>query len=212
MREGALIPNAMAGEHANTRFIRAGVHISLLSNSASVKAKLLLSSIALGCLLVPAYALDWEAAKRDAAQVTVVNCEPVPLVEGTGKGQFLKVGKKLTDAGAQVFVQAPGKKTSNVADLSVTKDGWVLIAAHYGYEGNSQGDWDKEAWDEKKFKKGAWQVLQKTEMGGPLVDSDNREWVVFAKRLKAGTTMRLVVNKYSYPHVIALGANQPGGG
>jgi len=50
--------------------------------------------------------------------------------------------------------------------------------------------------------------LQKTEIGGPLDDTDNKEWVVFAKRLKAGTSMCLIVEKYSYPHVIVLGGEK----
>jgi hypothetical protein len=148
------------------------------------------------------YALDWEAAKRNAGEVTVVNCAPIPLTAENGK--FLKIPQKLSDAGAQIFVEANGKKTGNTADFAVTKEGWVLIAAHYGYEGNTQGNWLKERWDEKQFKKRGWQVLQKTEMGGPLVDKENREWMVFAKRLKAGETARMVTNKYSYPHIIVL--------
>ncbi|MEA3186548.1 MAG: hypothetical protein QOD99_378 [Chthoniobacter sp.] len=144
-------------------------------------------------------AVDWPAVQRTAGEATVVNMKAEPLVEG---GYWSKVPKKFLELKAQIFSDEHGKKTNGVADLTVTKEGWIFVACDYGYEGNQQGGWMDERWEEKDFKKRGWSVLGKAE--GALVDKGNREWVVFAKHLKAGETLRLRANKYNAPHVILV--------
>jgi len=149
-----------------------------------------------------AMAVDWESARRTPAELTVLNCEAVPLTAGQGKGQFLKVPAKLD--GAVIFVESNGKKIGNTADFTVTKEGWLFVVAHYGYEGNSSGDWDDKRWDEAKFKKNGWEEVTSKSMGGPLVNGGNAEMKVFAKRVRPKDSMRLVVNKYSAPALLVF--------
>jgi hypothetical protein len=163
----------------------------------------LLSTIVAVCAAAPSlFAIDWQSAQRNPAQITVVNCEPVPLSVGEGRGQFLKVPAKLD--GALVFVEANGKKTGNTADFTVLKEGWLLIASDYSYQGNSSGDWDEKRWTEKEFKKNGWEMLADKQMGGTLVDKGNKEWKVFAKRVRPKDSMRLITNKYGYPKLIVF--------
>jgi hypothetical protein len=153
-------------------------------------------------------AVDWEAARRTPAEITVVNCEAVPLTAGPEKGSFLKLPPKLE--GALVFKESGGKKIGNTADFTVVKEGYLFVAAHYGYQGNSQGDWDEKRWTEAEFKKNGWEELSGKKMGGPLIDNSNSEWKVFAKRVRPKDSMRLVVNKYGPPKLIVLtGTKKP---
>jgi hypothetical protein len=152
------------------------------------------------------FALDWESARRNPAEVTVVNCEPMVLAAGEGPGQFLKVPTKLE--GARIFVEASGKKVGNTADFTVVKEGWLLVAADYSYQGNSSGDWDEKRWSEKEFKKNGWEMLAEKQMGGLLIDKGNKEWKVFAKRVRPKDSNRLITNKYGYPKLIVLAADK----
>ena len=151
-----------------------------------------------------ASAVDWESARRNPAEITVLNCQAVPLTVGEGKGQYLKVPAKLD--GATIFVESEGKKVGNTADFTVVKEGWIFVIANYGYEGNSSGDWDDKRWTEAQFKKNGWEELSSKQMGGPLVNKGNNEPKVFAKRVRPKDSMRLVVNKYGAPHIVVFPA------
>ena len=79
-----------------------------------------------------------------------------------------------------------------------------MLAVNYDYQGNKDGDWDKEVWTARDFKSKGWNQLDAKELGGDLVKADGRAQTIFAKRLKKGTKDRIRCNKYDPPYVILL--------
>jgi hypothetical protein len=158
--------------------------------------------ILLGALAAPVFAADWEAMKRTPAQIEVVNMQPMPLVEGTDKKGWARVPAQLTKHEALIFTPTGG--TNGVADIKVLADGFLMVACNYDYQGNSQGKWDEEDWNESYFKKKGWRKLSKTELGGILVKGDNREQTIFVKQLRKGDNLRIRCNKYDPPFPIVL--------
>ena len=159
--------------------------------------------VASTALQVAAHAADWEAMSHTPAQIEVINMRPVPLVEGTDKNGWAKVPALFTKYGAVIYSSA--EKSDGVADIRVLADGYLLVACNYDYQGNKQGKWDEETWDEKKFKIKGWHVMSKHELGGELVKGDNRAQVVFSKQVRKGESLRLRCNKYDPPFPILLG-------
>ncbi len=160
--------------------------------------------LAVCAALTPAsYAADFEGMKRTPAQIEVVNMQPTPLVESPDKKGWARVPAQLTKYKATVYMPAEGG-TNGVADIKVTGDGYLMVACNYDYQGNTQGKWDEEDWNESYFKKKGWRKLSKTELGGILVKGDNREQVIFYKQLKKGDALRIRCNKYDPPFPILL--------
>lgn len=160
------------------------------------------AAIVLALLAPVAGAASWDAMQQSPATIEVANMKPVPLAESEGKEAWTKVPEQLKKRGAMVFM--PAAPVNGIADFKVLADGYVLVACNYDYQGNRQGKWDEEDWDERKFRSKGWDKLTNGELGGPLVKGGNREQVVFAKQLKKGTTARLRCNKYDPPFLIIL--------
>jgi hypothetical protein len=157
-------------------------------------------------LCAHAYATDLaDAIKGPPAQIEVVNMKPQPLVAGgSDKKGWAKVPAELTKSGAVVYM--PGGNTNGTADIKVTGDGCLLVACNYDYQGNQQGNWQKEVWDERKFKSKGWHVSSKTELGGELISGSNLTQVLFIKQVRKGDTLVLRCNKYNPPYPILLPA------
>jgi len=128
--------------------------------------------------------------------------QPTALAASDDKNGWAKVPPQLTKYGAVVYM--PSANTNGVADITVTGDGYLLIACNYDYQGNSSGNWDEEDWNERKFKTKGWRKLSKTELGAVLVKGDNREQVVFVKQVRKGAAYRIRCNKYDPPFPILL--------
>jgi hypothetical protein len=159
--------------------------------------------IALGLVSVErAHALDWEAIKKSPAEIQVANMQATPLVAGTEKKGWLKVPTQFTQYKAVVYV--PSADTNGVADITVTGDGYLILACNYDYQGNQSGDWKKDVWDERKFKSKGWNVLGKTEIEGQLINGENRTQVLFLKKVKKGEVLKLRCNKYNPPYPILV--------
>jgi hypothetical protein len=90
--------------------------------------------------------------------------------------------------------------------ITVTEDGYLLIACNFDYQGNKSGNWTAEAWDEKKFKSHGWHLVDNHELEGNLVKGNDRGQVVFARQVRKGETLHLRCNKYDPPFPILLGA------
>ena len=165
----------------------------------NIKAHLILCAAAL-CGQVQA--ADWDAMKRTPAQIEVVNMKPVPLAASDDKKGWAKIPPQLTKFGAVVYM--PEGNTNGVADITVTAEGYLLLACNYDYQGNSSGKWDEEVWNEKKFKSKGWHLMGKSELGGVLVKGDNREQAVLVKQVHKGDTLRIRCNKYDPPYPILL--------
>jgi hypothetical protein len=161
-----------------------------------------LLTCALVALTASIHAADWEAMKRNPASIEVINMQPTPLVVSAEKQGWVKVPDQLAKYNALIFKATGG--TNGVTDLTVLSDGWLIVSCNFDYQGNDGGDWDKEAWSEKKFKAKGWSKLNKNELGGLLVKSDNREQTLFAKYLRGGEKLRLRCNKYDPPYPILL--------
>jgi hypothetical protein len=150
-----------------------------------------------------AVAADWEAMNHTPAQIQVVGMHPVPLVQSTDKAGWAKVPAAIAKYNPTIYM--PDAKHEGDADITVTGDGYLLIACNYENQGNHDGNWKTEVWDEKKFKTKGWHVFSTHEMYGELVKGDNRIQVVFAKQVHKGETLRLRCNKYDPPFPILLG-------
>lgn len=126
-----------------------------------------------------------------------------PLVATEEKNGWAKVPTRLSQYNAVVY--SPTGSTNGVADITVTADGFLLLAVNYDYQGNREGSWDEEVWSERKFKSKGWNLLTKTELGGLLVKGDNRAQTVFAKQVRKGDVLRIRCNKYAPPYPVLLG-------
>lgn len=145
---------------------------------------------------------ELKSVKRAPAQIEILNMKPTPLVAGTDKKGWAKVPSQLTNLGAIIYM--PSGNTNGVADIKVTADGYLLLAANFDYQGNSSGKWRDEAWSEKQFSANGWHLMSETELGGVLVNGGNRAQVVFVKQLRKGETLRIRCNKYDPPYPILL--------
>jgi len=172
----------------------------------------------LGAMAAPAQMADFQIAESletiqgSPASIEVVGLKPAPLVESTDKNGWVKVPAKLAHAGVNIYMPAKGTgsaggSTANgIADITITGDGYLLLACNYDNQGNASGDWKKEAWSEQDFQAKGWQELSKSELGGLLIDGANHAQIIFAKLVHQGENYRLRCNKYYPPYPIILGA------
>jgi|GEM_PF-1182812 len=141
-----------------------------------------------------------EQIRRDAAQVEVLNMKPVPLAVGEGKTAWVRVPSELSKYRTLIF--ATSGPANGVADYKVTKGGYLVVACNYDYQGNASGNWQAERWTREQFYANGWRELVAEDLGGALVDGQNRQQVVFVKGVATGATGRLRCNKYSPPFFI----------
>lgn len=73
-------------------------------------------------ICVAAQAADKDALKGAAAQIKVVNMQPIVLVAGDDPKGWAKVPDQLTQQKAVIFM--PSGNTNGVADIEVTADGF----------------------------------------------------------------------------------------
>lgn len=163
----------------------------------------LLLTIAIFVFYAQAQGADWNAIAKSPAEITVLQMQPQPLTVSADEDGWARIPAMLSQHGAVVFMTP--NKYLGVADIQVTADGYLLIACNWDYQGNSSGDWDKEVWDERKFRSKGWDKLTKGELGGDLIKSkNNRVQTLFFKRVKKGDSFRLRCNKYDPPFPILL--------
>lgn len=148
-------------------------------------------------------AADWGTMERDPARIEVLNMQPVPLVVSSDKKGWARVPDQFINNRAVIYMPTGG--TEGVADIKVLADGYLLVACNYEYQGNKGGNWDEEAWNEKKFKAKGWHLMSKSEVGGVLVKGDGRDQVILSKQVHRGESIRIRCNKYDPPYPILLG-------
>jgi len=141
--------------------------------------------------------VSWGEIRRQPARVEVAKMEAQPLIESQDKNGWLRVPEQLRRYRTQVF--STPEKHLGVTDYRVTRSGWLLVACYYGYDGNASGGWTSEVWKREDFYAHGWREATVEDLGGRLVKGDNREQVVFVKRVTAGETGRLRCNKYAPP-------------
>ena len=108
-------------------------------------------------------------------------------------------------AGQNALMIFPTEGTGGVAKYKVTKSGFALLACNYSYQGNSGGGWQDTRWTKEKFEDEGWKVFDEKDMGGKLIKADDREQIIFYKKLEAGEEGELRCNKYDPPYFILIG-------
>ena len=148
-------------------------------------------------------AADWDAIAKPPPEIAVLKMQAKRLAVSADKNGWARVPDMLAQRGAVIYM--PDSEHLGVADIQVISDGYLFIACNWDYQGNKSGDWDKDAWDERKFKTKGWDKLTKGELGGELISNNNgRLQTVFVKRVKKGDAFRLRCNKYDPPYPILL--------
>jgi hypothetical protein len=130
--------------------------------------------------------------------LAVADFTPVPLTS-TGSG-FVAVPPELQDS--WIF-SVPRRPSGGITDFTVLVDTEVRLAGYFGYEGNSEGDWDDYRLTLPDLQSRGWTPIAQ------LTASDGQIWDVVEKDLHAGETYSLRVNKYSAPYVVALSVPEP---
>lgn len=146
--------------------------------------------------------VSWDVVRRRPAKVDVLGMKSVMLVEGQGKDAWARVPALLTEYEAKIW--RPTIPVDGVADFKVLESGYAIVACNFSYQGNSSGDWLNQRWTPKEFFENGWREISAEKLGGTLVKGDNREQVLFVKRLAKGETGRLRCNKYDPPYFIIL--------
>ncbi len=146
---------------------------------------------------VPRMNVSWEEVRRSPANVEVLLVKPTALAEGNAKEGWLRVPEQFRKFHTTIYM--PEKPMLGVADYRVTKNGYLFVACSYDYQGNASGDWRETRWMRDDFYAHGWREATAADLGGALVDSGNREHVVFVKKVEAGESGRLRCNKYAPP-------------
>lgn len=149
-----------------------------------------------------ARAIDPAVLAAKPAQIEVLRMTEVPLVLSEEVGGWIAIPEIFKTWSATIF--KADAKHLGVARITVIESGYLLIACNYDYQGNKSGDWSDEAMSRGDFKKAGWMELKKSELGGELIQQDNRAQVIFYREVKKGETFSLRCNKYDPPYPILL--------
>ncbi len=120
-------------------------------------ARLFVLFICLPCQL--SLAADWDAIAKAPPEIAVLQMKVKPLVVCADKDGWARIPDMLSQRGAVIYMPDDGHL--GVADIQVISDGYLFITCNWDYQGNQSGDWDKDAWDERKFKSKGWDKLTK---------------------------------------------------
>lgn len=147
-------------------------------------------------------AIDWVKVYKNSAKINAIALEPIPLKESNDKQGWQRVPAALQRKPAIIYMSTG--RDNGVADFEVVKDGIVLLACSYNYQGNSQGDWQETRWTKEQFMENGWTLISSEELDGVLVGGTGQEHTVFMKQVRTGEKYRLRCNKYEPPHVIVF--------
>lgn len=165
--------------------------------------KTLLSTFTAGLLFcLPAFAIDPEKLAANPAQIEALQMTEVPLVLSEEKGGWIVIPEVFKTWSATIF--RPDQKHLGVARITVLEGGYLLIACNFDYQGNKSGDWSRTAMSRRDFVKAGWKELEASQLGGELIQQDNRAQVIYYKEVKKGESLSLRCNKYDPPYPILL--------
>lgn len=137
--------------------------------------------------------------KNIVAKVEIHNLEAIPLeITPTKDDPKGRGWKDIPDIlkGSPIFSKGINAGPGGVADITVKKSGLLLLACHYGYEGNSSGGWKSERLTKQQMIEDGWIPA------GELVKNNNRTYVLFQKEVKAPSRFTIRCNKYGPPLAI----------
>ena len=124
----------------------------------------------------------------------VADLDPTDLVLGNSEHNFTAIDSELEN---QTIFSVQRRITGGELEFEVITDTTVQMAAHFGYEGNNEGDWDEFRQTLGDLVSEGW-----TNTGRTLTASDGRTWDVLEKQVYAGELYNIRVNKYSTPLLI----------
>jgi hypothetical protein len=140
---------------------------------------------------------DWAKVMANPAVITVKGQEPIAL-DPDLEGQTFKEIPRMLAKRATIYSKQKDKH-NGVSDITVDKDGFLLLACNYKNEGNSNGGWQETRWLPERFEKEGWKKLSAQDLGGNL-----GETTIFLKYVRAGEELKLRSNKYSAPKAIVF--------
>jgi hypothetical protein len=143
----------------------------------------------------PSQAAPWP----EYGPVAVADFTPVSL--GDPISGFTNVPAELVDS--LIFSQFR-RPSGAISDFRALADTKLLLAAHFGYEGTDEGDWDDDALSLADLLAQGW-----TKVGQMQDSANDRTWDILEKNVQAGDTFSLRVNKYSAPYVIVAAVPEP---
>lgn len=126
--------------------------------------------------------------------LSVSDFTPVELVQSATPGVgYAYVPQAIQ--GADIFSDERRPHRGEL-EFRVHDDTSIYIAGHFGYEGNSQGDWDDDRLTQADLLNLGWTYVDN------IIQHDGRQLEVFQRDVFAGEEYRLRVNKYSAPLLI----------
>jgi hypothetical protein len=144
---------------------------------------------------LPSAATPWP----EYGQVAVADFNPVPL--DASHTNFAVIPESLQ--GGTIFSEIR-RPSGAITDFKALADGRVYLAGYWGYDGNSEGDWDDYRLSLPQMEAEGWTHFEQ------MTDKDGRVWDVIYKDLQAGQTYSLRFNKYSSPLVVLAPVPEPG--
>jgi hypothetical protein len=181
--------------------------VSLLQSGREfMKATLLVIFFAATSLSL-GLAVDLEKLASEPAAIEATGMNPAALKISDETKGWIEIPKLFEAHEATIF--KPERDQLGVAEFRVVSDGFLLLACHFGYQGNQSGDWAGEALSKEEFREMGWKEIRTPgKTGGSLVQSDHRVQTIFFKRVHKGEAFRLRSNKYDPPYPILLGRTE----
>lgn len=166
--------------------------------------KTLIALITVGSIFLPsANAVDLEKLASQPATIEAVAMNPSALEISEEKKGWNGIPERFKFHNATIF--KPERDQLGVAEFRVVKDGYVLLACNFDYQGNRSGGWSEEALSKDEFQKLGWKQIRNPKIaGGSLVQNDGRIQTIFYKKVHKGEYCRLRCNKYDPPYPILL--------
>lgn len=154
------------------------------------------------------FGVDLEGLSSEPATIEAKAMSPVPLEISSEKKGWIEIPGKFEAYAATIF--KPERDQLGIAEFRVVKDGCLLLACNFDYQGNRSGGWTEEALTKEEFKRMGWREIRKPKkLEGSLIQSDNRVQTIFFKKVYKGEYFRLRCNKYDPPYPILLNRGQP---
>ena len=126
----------------------------------------------------------------------VADFDPTDLVIGNEDHPFIDIPAPME---GQTIYSDQRRIPGGELEFEVVSDTTVRMAAHFGYEGNSQGDWDEYRMTLADLLGEGW-----TDTGFDMLASGGGSWDVLQKSVLAGERYNIRVNKYSTPLLMTV--------
>ncbi len=147
-----------------------------------------------------------QLAIKRSPKFNILNLSSIPLeeVNNPEKVQWARVPELFKKHKAVIYSREGRNGSNGVLDIEIEKDGVLIVACNYSYQGNSSGGWQKERWTAQQFQNNGWTQINNEDLGGQLIQGNGKDFVLFAKKVEKGEKYRLRCNKYQPPYPIVF--------